>query len=559
MTARWPSRALTGLAAGALVTVAALGLFAVGVLASLPFVPFSVFEWFTRVLPGRLVIFGLEATLRVLEALGLNIKNTAKTVEEVLAITSLFVGGAVLGAVLFAALRSADAGRAPRYGMMLGGAVGIFTAIIAVVQTTNAAAGPVVTVVWVLGVFVLWGWALGRLYEVAVPAGGVLRLRKEAARPAAGGPPAVTDLEVPLSEAVRISRRRFVVRMSGLVATIIVLGAELDEVLRAEEGPRVPALVKAPIPFPNADSPVKPVPGTRPEYTAPADHYRVDIDLSPPQIDASSWRLHVRGLVGLPLSLTLEQLRADFPVVDEFVTLSCISNPVGGPLIGTTLWTGTPFRDVLQSVAPLPQARFAHMLSRDGFDEIVDLELVRGDPRVLLVYAWNGQTLPAEHGFPLRVYIPDRYGMKQPKWITDIVLVADYIEGYWVSRGWDRQALMRTTSVIDVVGSDQLVTRGGSTFVPVGGIAHAGDRGISKIEVQVDNGPWQPAELRQPLSRLTWVIWRFEWPFTQGEHVFAVRAYDGQGDLQVAQSRQPFPSGATGIFKQASSLLPPNV
>jgi hypothetical protein len=125
-----------------------------------------------------------------------------------------------------------------------------------------------------------------------------------------------------------------------------------------------------------------------------------------------------------------------------------------------------------------------------------------------------------------------------------------------VTRGWDARAEMRTTSVVDTVATGSLVTRGGKMFVPVGGIAHAGDRGISKVEVQVDGGPWEGAELRAPLSELTWVIWRYEWPFAVGDHVFSVRAYDGQGNLQASNEHPPFPSGATGIDGRNAPVLP---
>jgi hypothetical protein len=196
------------------------------------------------------------------------------------------------------------------------------------------------------------------------------------------------------------------------------------------------------------------------------------------------------------------------------------------------------------------------MLSQDGFDEVVALSTVQADQRVILAYDWNGQPLPTSHGFPLRVYIPDLYGMKQPKWITDIVLVPDFIPGYWVTRGWDKQAVRRTTSVIDTVATSDLQKLGGKTYVPVGGIADAGARGISKVEVQVDGGPWERAELRQPLSPLTWVIWRYEWPWKEGEHVFGVRAYDGQGVLQTTTTNPTYPSGATGIDTMPASILP---
>jgi DMSO/TMAO reductase YedYZ molybdopterin-dependent catalytic subunit len=550
---RWPARALTGLAAGALLTGIVLGVFALGARAGLPSVAFSVFEWFTRVLPGRLVIFGLETTLRVLETLGLNIKNTAKTVEEVLAVTGLFAGGAVLGAVFFGLVRTPDKVLARRYGLALGGALGVFSAIVTLVEAPPATLSTNVgTVIWVLGVFLVWGWALGSLYLMERGVTGAA-----AAEPGAAAlEPQATAAAAPAAAAVeRINRRRFVVRMGGLVATIIVLGAELDEVLRAQQA-KPPELVRAPIPFPNANSPVKPVPGTRPEYTAPADHYRVDIDLTPPSIDGSTWQLSIGGLVAHPMKLGLAQLKSAYKPIDQFITLECVSNPVGGPLIGTTLWTGPSFRDVLADAAPQPQAQWAHVVSDDGYDEVIDLSMIENDPRIVLAYNWNGQPLPQAHGYPLRVYVPDRYGMKQPKWITDIVLVADFIPGYWVKRGWDRAAIRRTTSVVDTVATNDVISRGGKMYVPVGGIADAGDRGISKVEVQVDGGPWEPAELRAPLSQLTWVIWRYEWPFNAGEHVFGVRAYDGQGRLQVTESNPAYPSGATGIDTMQASIVP---
>jgi len=256
------------------------------------------------------------------------------------------------------------------------------------------------------------------------------------------------------------------------------------------------------------------------------------------------------------MALALDQIRSGYSSRDQFITLACISNPIGGPLIGTTLWSGPSFRDVLADAQPLPAARYAHLLSQDGYDEVIDLAMIQSDPRIVLAYAWNGQPLPPEHGFPLRVYVPDVYGMKQPKWITEVVLVPDFIPGYWVRRGWDSRAQRRTTSVIDTVATSDLTRRGGQTFVPVGGIADGGARGISKVEVQVDGGPWGAAQLRQPLSPLTSVIWRYEWPWREGEHVFAVRAYDGQGRLEITAQNPTFPKGATGIDTKTATILP---
>ena len=234
--------------------------------------------------------------------------------------------------------------------------------------------------------------------------------------------------------------------------------------LRAQVTPR-PQTVKAPIPFPNAGSAVEPVPGTRSEYTPVADHYQVDIDLTAPSVDGTTWRLPIDGLVTTKLSLSLDQLKTGFTAQELFVTLSCISNPVGGPLIGTTLWTGVPLRDIFKQAQPLPSARYAQITAADSFAEVVDLQMVTSDPRVMLVYAWNGEPLPKVHGYPLRIYIPDVHGMKQPKWITGISLVPDFIAGYWVTRGWDKTARMHTTSVIDTVATD---SRASPTPAPAG-------------------------------------------------------------------------------------------
>jgi hypothetical protein len=240
--------------------------------------------------------------------------------------------------------------------------------------------------------------------------------------------------------------------------------------------------------------------------------------------------------------------------MDQYLTLSCISNSVGGSLIGTQKWTGVSMKTLLDQAGVQEGARYLRILSADGFDETVDLELINQDERIMLAYAWDDAPLPERNGFPLRIYIPDRYGMKQPKWISEMEVVADYTDGYWVRRGWDREAIMVTTSVVDVVDTDGIIERDGQMFVPVGGIAHAGDRSISKVEVRVDDGEWQEALLRDPLSDKTWVLWRFEWPFEAGQHRFEVRAVDGDGEPQIESVRGNRPSGATGIHSRNASL-----
>jgi hypothetical protein len=286
---------------------------------------------------------------------------------------------------------------------------------------------------------------------------------------------------------------------------------------------------------------VAPAPGTRPELTPTKDFYRIDINTRPVVIDGQSWVLEVDGLFENPRPLSLDDLMA-YPPVTQAITLSCISNRVGGDLIGTSNWTGARLRDVFKDLGLRPEAKELMVEGADDFFESVVMEDLM-DPRTLLVYGMNGETLPEKHGFPLRIYIPNRYGMKQPKWITRIEAVDDGKEGFWVKRGWSYEARPQIISVIDAVA----VAEAADGLVPVGGIAWAGDRGIQKVEVQVDEREWEEATLRVPsLSPLTWVQWRYDWPMVSGRHRFRVRATDGTGTLQTSEVKGVRPNGATG-------------
>lgn len=212
------------------------------------------------------------------------------------------------------------------------------------------------------------------------------------------------------------------------------------------------------------------------------------------------------------------ELRSNYEPLHQFITLSCISNPIADDLISTTRWTGVSLQRILDTVRPAGNATHLRMRSVDGFYEVVALDAIRADERIVLTYAWDGLPLPAEHGFPLRIYIPDRYGMKQPKWIEAIDAIDHDEAGFRVHRGWDSVGVGMM-----VIQADQAMR------IPIGGIAHAGTRGISRVEVRVDDGPRQQARLREPLSNATWVLWRFDWPFQPGEHTFTVRCFEGDG------------------------------
>jgi len=201
--------------------------------------------------------------------------------------------------------------------------------------------------------------------------------------------------------------------------------------------------------------------------------------------------------------------------------------------------------DVLALAGLRSSAQGLFLEAADGFYESVAMADLM-DPRTLLVYEMNGVPLPHEHGYPLRIIIPNRYGMKQPKWIVKMEAVDSERAGYWVERGWSAQAFVRTTSVVDGVAREAQQAASGT--LPVGGIAYAGARGISKVEVRVDDGPWAEARLRAPaLSPLTWVQWRYEWPKVAGRHALQVRATDSEGVAQIESGAGVRPDGATGL------------
>jgi DMSO/TMAO reductase YedYZ molybdopterin-dependent catalytic subunit len=542
---------------GALLTAPLMALFYLAdQVAGLPLVMYDLFDWLTRVLPGSIVVNTVEFMVRTIDRLHLgNTSTTAKTVENTLAFLTFFGGGIVAGAILFAVLRRsklrlADSGRYVP-GLIVGVLLGLPMILISRHVNVSATASPFFSVLWLAAAFLVWGALMSWCYYRAfVPSA-----------PSAEAEPAPIRVEVPASTMV-LNRREFLIRVGEASATIVVIGAGLGRYLQYRDDQNYKHLIARrlaeaadlPKDLPNANDPVKPVPGTRPEYTPVEQHYRVDINSRPPQIDVNNWRLKFSGLVENPLSMTIDDLKTRYNPLSQYITLSCISNSIGGDLIGTTRWTGASLQDVLADVGLKPSATHLLITSEDGFYETVALDLVRSDTRVMLTYNWDGIPLLYEHGFPLRIYIPDRHGMKQPKWITSIEAMDHDEDGYWVDRGWDKVARMHTISVIDVVGTDSVFEENGQKYVPVGGFAHAGARSISKVEVKVDDGDWVAAELRHPLSQTTWVIWRYNWPFNSGRHTFQVRAYDGTGTLQVTQSHGTFPSGATGIDKKTSEI-----
>lgn len=282
--------------------------------------------------------------------------------------------------------------------------------------------------------------------------------------------------------------------------------------------------------------------GLPPEVTPNDQFYTVSKNFFDPDVDGRRWRLEVSGLVERPFRLGLEELRS-LPAYSRPHTFECISNPVGGDLIGNAVWKGVRFRDLLQRARPRPEARKVVFRCADGYHTALPLEDVL-DPDSFLAYEMNGEVLPKAHGFPVRAVIPGLFGMKNPKWITKIELTDRDHLGYWESQGWSDEAVVQTMSKFTTPVDGASVPAG---TVEVGGVAYAGDRGISAVEVSFDDGrTWRRAHVKPAMGKHTWVLWALVWHARPGRYVLKVRARDGVGTLQDGRPRPPLPEGATG-------------
>lgn len=517
-------------------------------LAGFSFVPFELFDWITPLIPGPIITFGIDAMIDTLRFFGGPEATTnAKTAEQIMAVGMFLVGGIITGVIYTAVLNWRKMEPTTVDGIVMGALFGLPMIAISL-AVGDPAVNLYLNIVWLAVMFLGWGVAFAYTY----------RRLSTAAAPAAAAP----DEEARAVE--KIDRRQFLIRLGASTATITVVSGGVAAALAAVERRREAAALEDTMAhqftetgndfFPNANDPVTPAPGTRPEYTPLKDHYKVFLRTEPSIIEEADWILPITGMVDNPQMLTLDDIRNNYPAMDQFVTLSCISGRIGTSLISTTQWTGVSAQALLADLGIQEGAEYLDIISEDGFHETVPLELINSDERIMFCYDWDGEPLPKDHGFPLRIWIPDRYGMKQPKWITGIEVTDQYREGYWVQRNWSETAQVKTTSVIDTVAVNAVHEDSGQRFVPVGGIAWAGDRQISRVEVRVDGGEWQEAQLRSPLSETTWVIWRYEWPFQEGDHTFEVRCFEGDGTMQILEESSARPDGATGIHSEEATL-----
>jgi DMSO/TMAO reductase YedYZ molybdopterin-dependent catalytic subunit len=354
------------------------------------------------------------------------------------------------------------------------------------------------------------------------------------------------DRDQPAAQPMGVDRRRFVGGAIGIGSVAVIAGGVGRLLQQRFEVNSERSVLSLPPP----GTPASPLPadaqlsldGLDPFVTPTADFYRIDTALVVPQVSKDSWRLNIGGMVDNPMELTFDDLLAR-PQVERYVTLSCVSNPVGGDLIGNALWQGVLLRDVLEEAGVQPGATQIVSRSIDDWTAGTPTEVVMDGRDAMLAIAMNGEPLPARHGYPVRMVVPGLYGyVSATKWVTSIELTRweDY-DAYWVPRGWSKNGPIKTMSRIDT-------DRRGATpnDVIVGGVAWAIHRGISRVEVRSDGGEWVDAQLGGVPSNDTWVQWMATLELEPGRHMIESRAVDGDGVPQTDETAPVAPNGAQG-------------
>ena len=338
-------------------------------------------------------------------------------------------------------------------------------------------------------------------------------------------------------------RRRFLVS-SGIAAAAAAAGTLAGRELITR---RNVSQARAALRFPRPAVPARPlpagsglnIPGLSSFITPNDSFYRVDTALLVPQVDPATWQLRIHGMVQRELTITFAELLKR-PLIEDYVTLTCVSDPVSGPYVGNAKWLGASLAALIRQTRPLAGASQLLCTSVDGFTSGTPLEVVLDGRDALLAVAMNGTALPVEHGFPARLVVPGLYGyVSATKWVTDIeVTTFAAASAYWVQRGWSQQAPIKTESRIDVPAGGASLRPG---LTPVAGVAWAQHKGIAAVEVRVNGGPWHEARLAAVPGIDTWRQWVWEWPATPGNYLLEARATDATGYTQTAAQAQPPP------------------
>lgn len=348
--------------------------------------------------------------------------------------------------------------------------------------------------------------------------------------------------------AAKLSRRTVLLGGAGMVGVGVLAwtGASLLVSRTAAVASRLASVLPRPtVAGPEITAAMQaPVPGMPTFVTANDVFYRIDTAVVVPQVEAGTWTLSVGGMVDRPFQMTYDELLA-MPMVEADVTLTCISNEIGGPYIGNARWLGVPLWPLLEKAGVSPASDQLISTSVDGFTAGTPVAALRDGRVSLLAVGMNGEPLPIDHGFPVRMVVAGLYGfVSATKWLKSLEFTTyGQQQAYWTSRGWATDAPVLTGSKVQVPAPYSTIKPGRTA---IGGTAWAQDRGISRVEVQVDNGPWQECNLAEVPNDDTWRQWWAEWEATPGWHTLRTRATDGQGITQTAAIAPPFPSGATG-------------
>lgn len=346
-------------------------------------------------------------------------------------------------------------------------------------------------------------------------------------------------------------RRAFLVWGVATAAVAVVVGtasrmgsSAMQAVAAARRAVRLPAAATPAPAVPGGAS--LDVDGITPYVTPNADFYRIDTALRVPSIDPGDWSLRIHGAVENEVTLTWDELLA-LPLEEHMATLSCVSNEVGGDLIGNALWLGYPIRELLARAKPTGDADMVLSRSIDGFTAGTPLDVLQDEGTdALLAIGMNGEPLPTEHGFPARMVVPGLFGyVSATKWVTEMEVTrfAD-AQGYWTPRGWSERGPVKLESRIDTPRNGTTVTVGEQ--VAIAGVAWQPHTGVKAVQVRVGSGAWQQAELAESVSADTWRQWVLRWTPTAGSHRIEVRAVSADGEVQTSVERPPAPNGASG-------------
>jgi len=351
-------------------------------------------------------------------------------------------------------------------------------------------------------------------------------------------------------------RRRFLTQAAGLgtAAAVAGLGGRKLIIARSEEVRQSVSLPVAQltVPAPPPEAQFVSIPDLSPIVVPNQEFYRIDTALVVPRPDPETWRLKITGMVDNELELSLDDLMKR-PLYEEYVTIACVSNEVGGDLIGNAKWTGVRLVDLLDEAGVQASAEQLVGRSVDGWTSGFPIGLAFDGREPLLAIGMNGEPLPPNHGFPARLIVPGLYGyVSATKWIEEIELTTwDGFDGYWIPRGWSKEAPIKTQSRIDHPRNGEKLSE---DPLVLAGVAWAPTRGVERVEVQLDDGDWLECELTSPLSDKAWVQWRIELPAGQGRHEARVRTTDGTGTTQTARTQRPAPDGATGYHSISFSI-----